>query len=140
MLLQCKKISCSVKSISQITACFDFVYLLTKIWDTLAARNIIPNGAVWYHICYPFIIYPLQHYALMATVYTVVVLSLERLHAICSPLTHEPYFWPYFLMILAYPFILIFPELFNFKLDYDEFGTIIGFSFGKPSKNDKNQL
>ena len=133
--MQCA-ITYLIKSDSKITACFDFVYLLTKIWDRIAS-DVIPNGTVWYAICYPFIIYPLQHYALMATVYIVAVLSLERLHAICSPLTHEPYFWPYFLMILIYPFTLIFPELFHFKLDYDEFGTITGFSLGKHSKNDK---
>ena len=83
---------------------------------------------VWYSISYPFIIHPLIYGTVIPTVYTVVVLSFERLHAICSPLTHEPYFWPYFLMILSSPFTTIIPIFFKFHLDYDESGDIIGYS------------
>ena len=89
----------------------------------------------WYAILYPYVIFPLIHGTVITTVYTVVVLSFERLHAICSPLTHEPYFWPYFLMILSSPFSFIVPLFFHHYLEHDKTGHIIGFSPGLIDQN-----
>ena len=54
------------------------------------------------------------------TIYTIVVISFERLHAICSPLTHIPIFWPYFITIIFYSITLIIPLFFHYKEEEDK--------------------
>ena len=58
------------------------------------------------------------------TIYTIVVLSFERLHAICSPLTHVPIFWPYLITIIFYSITLIIPLFFHYQLDINEVGDV----------------
>ena len=115
-----------------ISACFDCFYLLISIGKNVT-RFLLKNEEtkpIWYSILYPYVIYPLLYVTALTSIYTVVVLSFERLHALTSPLTHEPHFWPYFLMILSSPICFIIPFFFIFHLDYDVNGSIIGYSRG----------
>ena len=111
-----------------LSACFDCLYLITNFCDNLTRFLLADEESKpeWYSVLYPYVIYPLSHGTVLLTVYTVVVLSFERLHAICSPLTHEPYFWPYFLMVLSSPITLVVPIFFHYHLDYDQVGNIKG--------------
>ena len=75
---------------------------------------------MWCAIISPYLIYPTGHAAIMMAFYTIVVLSFERLHAICSPLTHIPIFWPYLITIMFYSINLIIPLFFHYKEEYDK--------------------
>ena len=58
------------------------------------------------------------------TIYTIVVLSFERLHAICSPLTHIPIFWPYLITIVFSSITITIPLFFHYQLVYDKVGNV----------------
>ena len=75
---------------------------------------------LWCAIIPIYLIYPASHAAIMMTIYTVVVLSFERLHAICSPLTHIPIFWPYLITIIFSSITVIIPLFFHYQLVFDE--------------------
>ena len=79
---------------------------------------------VWCAIISPYLIYPTGHAAIMMTIYTIVVLSFERLHAICTPLTHIPIFWPYLITIIFSSVTIIIPLFFHYRLVYDEVGNV----------------
>ena len=79
---------------------------------------------LWCAIISPYLMYPTGRAAIMMAFYTIVVLSFERLHAICSPLTHIPIFWPYFITIVFYSITLIIPLFFHYQLIYDKTGTV----------------
>ena len=74
-------------------------------------------------IIHPYL-YPVCYGAFTMTIYTIVVLSFERLHAICSPLTHVPIFWPYLITIIFYSITLIIPLFFHYQLDINEVGDV----------------
>ena len=60
----------------------------------------------------------------MMTIYTIVVLSFERRHAICAPLTHVPKFWPYFVTIVFSSITMTIPLYSHYQLVHDEDGNI----------------
>ena len=70
-------------------------------------------------IIHPYL-YPVCYGAFTMTIYTIVVLSFERLHAICSPLTHVPIFWPYLITIIFYSITLVIPLFFHYREEYDK--------------------
>ena len=75
---------------------------------------------MWCAIIGPYLVYPTGHAAIMMAFYTIVVLSFERLHAICSPLTHIPLFWPYLITIIFSSITVIIPLFFHYQLVFDE--------------------
>ena len=75
---------------------------------------------MWCAIISPYLIYPTGHAAIMMAFYTIVVLSFERLHAICSPLKHIPLFWPYLITIIFSSITVIIPLFFHYQLVFDE--------------------
>ena len=79
---------------------------------------------MWCAIIIPYLIYPTGHAAIMMTIYTIVVLSFERLHAICSPLTHIPIFWPYLITIFFSAITIVIPLFFHYQLVFDEDGSV----------------
>ena len=79
---------------------------------------------LWCAIIHPYLIYPTGHAAIMMTIYTIVVLSFERRHAICSPLTHVPIFWPYFITIVFSSITMTIPLYSHYQLVYDEDGNV----------------
>ena len=79
---------------------------------------------LWCAIIHSYIIYPIWYATFTMTIYTIVALSFERLHAICSPLTHIPIFWPYLITSIFYSMTLTIPLFFHYKLEYDEAGEV----------------
>ena len=79
---------------------------------------------LWCAIIEPYLIYPIGHATIMMAFYTIVVLSFERLHAICSPLTHIPIFWPYLITIIFSSITVVIPLFFHYQLAYTEDGNV----------------
>ena len=79
---------------------------------------------LWCAIIGPYLIYPTGHAAIMMAFYTIVVLSFERRHAICAPLTHVPKFWPYFITIVFSSITMTIPLYSHYQLVHDEYGNI----------------
>ena len=111
--------------VNLLSACIDCFYLFNQLCDNLN-RNVLKceEKTLWCAIIPIYLIYPASHAAIMMTIYTVVVLSFERLHAICSPLTHIPKFWPYFITILFSSITMIIPLFFHHQLVHDDNGSI----------------
>ena len=98
--------------------------LLNQLCENVHKLSLCEEKSVWCAIIEPFLLYPIGYAAIMMTIYTIVVLSFERLHAICSPLTHIPIFWPYFVTIVFYSITLMIPLFFHYQLVYDEAGNV----------------
>ena len=71
------------------------IYLVNHQWDS----HHTPKP-MWFTYLYPYFLYPLTGISHFCTIYMVVALSIERRHAICSPLTHEPKVWPYIIAVI----------------------------------------
>ena len=107
-----------------LSACIDCLVLLNQLCGNVHKLSLCEEKSVWCAIIEPFLLYPIGYAAIMMTIYTIVVLSFERLHAICSPLTHIPIFWPYFITIVFYSITLMIPLFFHYQLVYDEGGNV----------------
>ena len=105
------------------SACFDCLYLLNEIFDNLNKNVLLlcETKIIWCSNIHLYL-HPIGYAVFTMTIYTIVVISFERLHAICSPLTHIPIFWPYLITIIFYSFTLIIPLFFHYKEEYDKAG------------------
>ena len=107
-----------------LSACIDCLVLFNQLCGNVHKLSLCEEKSLWCAIIEPYLIYPIGYAGIMMTIYTIVVLSFERLHAICSPLTHIPTFWPYFITIVFYSITLIIPLFFHYQLIYDKTGTV----------------
>ena len=103
------------------SACFDCLYLLNEIFDNLNKNvlSLCETNTMWCSNIHLYL-HPIGYAVFTMTIYTIVVISFERLHAICSPLTHIPIFWPYLITIIFYSITLMIPLFFHYREEYDK--------------------